>query len=88
MIKNFVNKRQNNWSGALPAIIVVMNGAPHKSLGISSYLTHYGHPWKIFNPVQTSASKIPAVYEILNNNEATRMEVVMPRKHATFHHTV
>ena len=76
MIRNFVNKRQNNWSGALPVIAVAMNGAPHESLGISPYQALYGPPWKIFNPVQRSASKIPAVDEILNNHEATRMEVL------------
>ena len=37
MMWNFVNKRQNNWSGALPAIAAAMNGAPHESLGISPY---------------------------------------------------
>ena len=88
MMRNFVNKRQNNWSGALPAIAAAMNGAPHKSLGLSPYPALSGRPWKIFNPVQRSASKIPAVDEILNNHEATRMEVDMARKHATFRQTV
>ena len=88
MIRNFVNKRQNNWSGALPAIAVAMNRAPHESLGISSYQALYGRSWKIFNPVQRSGSKIPAVDEILNNHEATRMEVDMARKRATFRQTV
>ena len=37
MMRNFVNKRQNNWSGALTAIAAAMNGAPHVSLGISPY---------------------------------------------------
>ena len=27
MMRNFVNKRQNNWSGALPAIAAPMNVA-------------------------------------------------------------
>ena len=88
MMRNFVNKRQNNWSGALPAIAAAMNGAPNESLGISPYQALYGRPWKIFNPVQRSASKIPAVDEILNVHEATRMEVDMARKHATFRQTV
>ena len=88
MMRNFVNKRQNNWSGALPAIAAAMNGAPHESLGISHYQSLYGQPWKIFNPVQRSTSKIPAVDEILNVPEATRMEVDMARKHATFRQTV
>ena len=88
MMRNFVNKKQNNWSGALPAIAAAMNGAPHESLGISPYKALYGQLWKIFNPVQRSASKIPAVDEILNVHEATRMEVDMARKHATFRRTV
>ena len=73
MMRNFVNKRQNNWSGALPAIAAAMKGAPHESWGILPYHANYGRPWKISNPVQRSASKIPAVDEILNNHEATRM---------------
>ena len=77
MIRNFVNKRWNNWSGALPAIAAAMNGAPHKFLGISPYQALYGRPWKIFNTVQRSASKIPAVHEILNIHEATRMDIDM-----------
>jgi len=88
MIRNFVNKRQNNWSPALPAIAAAMNGAPHDSLHISPYQALYGRPWRIFHPVQRSASKIPAVDEILNAHEATRMEVDMARKHATFRQTV
>ena len=88
MMRNFVNKRQNNWSGALPAIAAAINEAPHESLGISPYQALYGIPWRIYNPFQRSASKIPAVDEILNNHEATRMEVDMARKHATFRQTV
>ena len=88
MMRNFVNKRQKNSSGALPTIAVAMNGAPHESLSISPYHALYGRPWKIFNPVQRSSSKIPAVDEILNNHAATRMEVDMARKHATFRQTV
>ena len=88
MMRNFVNKRQNNWSEALPAIAAAMNGASHESLGISPYQALYGRPWKIFNPVQRPASKIPAVDEILNVHEATRMEVDMARKHATLRQTV
>jgi len=88
LMRNFVNPRQNNWSGALPAIAAAMNGAPHESLGISPYHALYGRPWKIFNPVQRSASKVPAVDDILNAHEATRMEVDMARKHATFRQTV
>jgi len=57
LMRKFVNPRKNNWSGALPAIAAAMNGAPHESLGISPYHALYGHPWKIFNPVQRSASK-------------------------------
>jgi len=88
MMRNFVNKRQNNWSGALPAIAAAMNGAPHESLGISPYQALYGRPWKIFNPVLRSSTKVPAVDDILNNHDATRMEVDMARKHATFRQTV
>src|SRR5438270_1558973 len=47
-----------------------------------------GRPGKIFNPVQISASKIPAVDDILNNHEATRKQVDMARKQATFRQTV
>ena len=88
MMRNFGNKRQNNWSRALPAIAVAMNGASHVSLGILPYQALYGRPWKIFNPVQRSASKIPAVDDILNNHQATSIEVDMARKHATFRQTV
>jgi len=84
LMPNFVNLRQNNWSGALPAIAAAMNGAPHESLGISPYHALYGPSWKIFSPVQRSTSKVPAVNDMLNANEATRMEVDRARKHATF----
>jgi len=87
---NFINPRQNNWSGAFPTIAAAMNlnGAPHESLGISPYHALYGHSWKIFNPVARSTGKLPAVDDILNAHEATRMEVDMARKHATFRQTV
>src|SRR6267154_3196505 len=88
MMRNFVNKRQNNWSGTLPAIAAAINGAPHESLGISPYQALYGRPWKIFNPVIRSSNKVPAVDDILNNHDRTRMEVDMARKHATFRQTV
>jgi len=88
LMRNFVNPRQNNWSGALPAIAPAMNGAPHESLAISPYNALHGRSWKIFNPVQRSASKVPAMDNILNAHEATRMEVDMARKHATFRQTV
>jgi len=87
-MRNFVNPRQNNWSGALPAIAAAMNSAPHESRGISPYNALYGRPWKIFSPVQRSASKVPAVDNILVAHEATRLEVDMARKHATFRQTV
>jgi len=87
LMRNFVNPRQNNWSSALPTITAAMNGAPHESLGISPYHALYRRPWKIFSPVQRSASKVPAVDDILNAHEATRMEVDMARKHATFRQT-
>jgi len=88
LMRNFVNPRQNKWSGTLPPIAAAMNGTLHESLRISPYYALYGHPWKIFNHVQRSASKVPAVDDILNAHEATRMEVDMARKHATFHQTV
>jgi len=88
LMRNFVNPGQNNWSSPLPAIATGMNGAPHESLVISPYHALYGHPWKIFSPVQRSASKVPAVDDILNAHEATRIEVHMARKHAPFHQTV
>ena len=65
-----------------------MNGAPHESLGISPYQTLYGRLWNIFSPVQRSASKVPAVDDILNDHEATRMEVDMARKQGTVRPTV
>jgi len=77
LMRKFVNPRQNCWSGALPAIAAPMNGAPHESLGISPYHALYGRPWKILNPFQRSATKVPAVDDILNAHEATRMEVDM-----------
>jgi len=85
---NFVNPRQNNKSGALLAIAAAMNCARHKSLGISLYHALYGRSWNIVNPVKRSASKVPAVDDILNAHEASRMEVDMARKHATFRQTV
>ena len=88
LMRNFVNPRQNNWSGALPAIAAAMNATPHESLGISPYHALYGRTWKIFNPVQRSAGKVPAVDDILNAHEATRIEVDMARKHTTFRQTV
>jgi len=88
LMRNFVNPSQNHWSGPLPAMAAAMNGAPHESLGISPYHALYGRPWKIFNTVPRSASKVPAVDDILNANEGTRMEVDMPRKYATFRQTV
>jgi len=88
IMRNFVNKRQNNWSPALPAIVAAMNGAPHDSLHIFPNQALYGRSWKIFHPVQRSASKIPAVDEILNAHEAKRMEVDMARKHTTIRQTV
>jgi len=88
LMRNFVNPRQNNWSGTLPAIAAAMSGAPHESLGILPYPALHGCPWKIFSPVQKSASKVPAVDDILNAHEAMRMEVDMARNHATFRQTV
>ena len=88
LMRNYINPRQNNWSSALPVIAVAMNGAPHESLGISPYHALYERLWRIFNPVQRSASKVPAVDDILNAHEAMRIEVDMARKHAKFHQTV
>jgi len=85
---NFIKARQKNWSGALRAIAAAMNGAPHESLGISPSHALIGLPWKIFNPGQRSASKVPAVDDILDVHGATRMEVDMARKHASFPQTV
>jgi len=61
LMRNFVKPRQNNLFGAFPAITAAMNCAPHESLGISPYHALYGRSWKIFSPVQRSASKVPAV---------------------------
>ena len=41
LMRNYINPRQNNWSSALPVIAAAMNGAPHKSLGISPYYALY-----------------------------------------------
>ena len=81
LMRNFVNPRQNNWSSALPAVAAAMNlnVAPHESLGISPYAALSGRPWKIFSPVQRSASKVPAVDHILKTHEVSRMEVDMAR---------
>jgi len=84
LMRSFINPRQNNWGGALPAIAAAMNGAPHESLGISPYHALYKRSWKIFSPVKRFASKVLAVDDILNAHEATRIEVDMARKHATF----
>ena len=65
-----------------------MSGAPPESLGIAPYHALHGCPWKIFSPVQKSASQVPAVDDILNAHEAMRMEVDMARKHAIFRQTV
>jgi len=65
-----------------------MNCAPYESLGISLYHALYGRSGKIFNPVQRSASKVPAVDDILKAHEATRMEVDNARENATFRQTV
>jgi len=88
LMRDFVNPRHNNWSSAVPAIAADINGSTHESLGISPYHALYGRPWKIFSPVQRSASKVRAVDNILNAHEATRMEIDMARKHATFRQTV
>jgi len=65
-----------------------MNSAPHEPLGIWPYHALYGRHWTISKPVQRSASKVPAVEDILNAYEATRMEVDRVRKHATFRQTI
>jgi len=58
LMRNFVNLRQNNWSGALPAIAAARNLTSHESLGIiTRYHSLDMHPRKIFSPVQSSASK-------------------------------
>ena len=88
LMKNIFNPRHNTSSSPLAAIAPAMNSAPHESLGISPYHALYGRPWKIFSPVQRSASKGPAVDNLLNNHEETRIEVDMARKHATFCQTV
>jgi len=43
-MRNFFNPRQNNWSGALPAIAAAMNGALRESLAIWPYHALYGRP--------------------------------------------
>ena len=39
MMRNYVNKRQNDWCQALPKIVAAINGAPHESLGMSPYIS-------------------------------------------------
>ena len=88
LMQNFVKPRQNNWSSILPAIAAAINGAPHESLGMSPYHALYGGSWKIFDPVQRSASNVTAVDDILNKHEGTTREADMARKHASFRQTV
>ena len=88
LMRNFINNRLNNSSGALAAIAAVINSPSHEYLGISRYQALYRCTWKIFNPVQRSTTNIAAVDEILNNHEAIRMEVDMARQNATFRQTV
>ena len=88
MIRNFINKRQNNCSGTLPAIAAAIFGAPHALLGISPYPALYERRWKIFNPVQRSVRAIPAVDAILNGHEVARIGGDMARQDTTFLQTV
>lgn len=79
MMRNFVNKRQNNWFSALISIAAAINSAPHLSQGISPYQALYKHSWKILNPVRESANKIPAIDQIPNNQDGARIEVEVAR---------
>jgi transposase InsO family protein len=88
MMRDVVNKRQNNWAPALPKIAASLNGAPHESLGMSPFQVVYGRPWKMFPPMMKTASQVPSADEIINNHEATRMEAELARNKAIFRQTV
>jgi hypothetical protein len=88
VMRNFVNKRQNNWFPALPKIAAAINGAPHESLGMSPYQALYGRPYRVIPPLIHSNTKIPAADEIIANHEATRREVELALNHARFRQTV
>ena len=60
LMRNFVNPRQNNWSGALPAIAAALNGAPDESLGISPYHAHMDTPGRY----STLSRAPPARYQL------------------------
>ena len=65
-----------------------MNAAPHESLVITPYHALSGRLGKIFPHVQRSISKVPAVHNILNTHEATRMEVDMANKQGNLCQTI
>ena len=88
MMRNFVNKRQNNWNQALPKIAAAINGAPHESLGMSLYKALYGRSYRILPPLTHSATKVPAADEIIDNHEAIRLDVEQALNHARFRQTV
>ena len=88
MMRNYVNKRQNDWCQALPKIATAINGAPHESLGMSPYKALYGRAYHILPPLTHSATKVPAADEIINNHEATRLEVEQALNHAQYRQTM
>jgi transposase InsO family protein len=88
MMRNYVNKRQNDWCQALPKIAAAINGAPHESLGMSPYQALYGRPYRVLPPLTHSNTKVPAADDIIDNHEATRLEVEQALNHARFRQTV
>src|SRR5205085_1978219 len=75
MMRNYVNKRQNDWCQALSKIAAAINGTHHVILGMSPYKALYGRAYHILPPLIQSATKVPAADEIIDNYEATRLEV-------------
>src|SRR5437660_11116131 len=88
MMRNYVNKRQNDWCQALPKIAAAINGVPHESLGMSLYKVLYGRAYHILPPLTHSATKVPAADEIIDNYEATRLEVEQALNHARYRQSV
>src|SRR5437588_6995885 len=82
MMRNYVNKRQNEWSQTLLKIVVAINGTLHESLRMSPYKANYGRTYHILPPLIHSATKVPATVEIIDNYEATRLEVEQALNHA------
>src|SRR5437588_534765 len=88
MMRNYVNKRQNDWCQALLKIAAAINGTPHESLGISPYKALYSRAYHILPPLIHSATKVLAANEIIDNYEAIRLEVEQALNHVRYRQTV